>query len=187
MKRLIIFLCMAVCMAVFPAFSQRYLPEQKGLHINVGGINGFVSDAFYLNGGLSKYTDKANRWIYGIEYLQKKLPYNEILIPVARFTAEGGYYLNFLSDRSKTFFFSIGGSVMAGYESVNWNSKLLYNGASIENRDGFIYGGAVGFEIETFFADRVILLTNLRERILFGSSVNKFNFQLGIGVKIIIN
>ena len=185
MKKVIIFL--VVCMATLPAFSQRYLPGQTGLHINAGGINGFMSDAFYLNAGLSKYTEKANRWIYEVEYLQKKLSYNEILIPVAQFTAEGGYYLNFLSDRSKTFFFSIGGSVMAGYESVNWDKKVLYNGASIENKDGFIYGGAVGFEIETFFADRVILLTNLRERILFGSTVNKFHFQLGLGLKIIIN
>ena len=47
----------------------------------------------------------------------------------------------------------------------------------MKNHDGFFMQ----------FADRVILLTNLRERILFGSTVNRFHFQLGFGLKIIIN
>ena len=40
-------------------------------------------------------------------------------IPVEQFTAEGGYYLKFLSDRRKTFFLSLGLSALAGYEVSN--------------------------------------------------------------------
>lgn len=49
------------------------------------------------------------------------------------------------------------------------------------------YMGAVSFEIETFLSDRFALLINARERILFGSEINKFHTQVGIGFKVIIN
>ena len=42
--------------------------------------------------------------------------YRHVTIPSAQFTAEGGYYLNFLSDAGKVFFLNLGGSALAGYE-----------------------------------------------------------------------
>ncbi|MDR1090636.1 MAG: conjugal transfer protein TraO, partial [Prevotella sp.] len=108
-------------------------------------------------------------------------------IPVAQFTAEGGYYLNILSDASKTFFLSLGGSAVAGYETVNWGDTLLFDGSTLQNRDRFVYGGAITLEVETYLSDRVVLLLTGRERILFGSDVSKFHTQFGIGLRFIIN
>ena len=45
-------------------------------------------------------------------------------IPKAQFTAEGGYYYMFLSNYSKSLFFSIGGSALLGYEMSNWGDKV---------------------------------------------------------------
>ncbi|KAA6336103.1 hypothetical protein EZS27_015730, partial [termite gut metagenome] len=46
---------------------------------------------------------------------------------------------------------------------------------------------ALTLEAEVYLTDRVVLLANVRERLLAGSSVGKFNTQVAIGIKFIIN
>lgn len=174
------------------AQAQRYLAGQKGIQISGSFVDGFKlknedKQAFAGGIALSTYLKNGNRWVFGAEYLQKKHQYKDILIPVSQVTAEGGYYLKLLSDPSKTLFFSIGASAMVGYETVNWGKELLFDGATITSEDNFLYGGAVTFEIETFLSDRFAILLHARERILLGSSINKFHTQVGIGFKFIIN
>ena len=106
---------------------------------------------------------------------------------MVQFTGEGGYYYSFLADPSKTFLLSAGASGLAGYETCNWGNKALFDGATLTNKDTFVYGGAATLELETFITDRIILLVNARERVLWGSSVGKFSTQLGTGIKIIFN
>ena len=76
-------------------------------------------------------------------------------------------------------------------ESVKMQFKLIriqkYDGATIVNKDAFVYGGVVILELETFITDRIILLVNVREWVLWGSSVGKYSTQLGVGAKYIIN
>lgn len=182
-----VFLC--GCFGV--AQAQRYLPGQRGLEFTGGFVNGFKvskqdGQAFYGNISMSTYTKKGNRWVFGAEYLQKQFEYRDVYLPVAQITAEGGHYFKFLSDGSKTVFFSIGGSALTGYETLNWGERLLYDGASLKDKDSFIYGGAISFEIETYLSDKIVFLLRARERIMFGSAINRFQFQLGAGLKIMI-
>lgn len=174
------------------AHAQRYLPGQKGIQVTGGFVDGFTLEkkdgqAFFGGLALSSYTKNGNRWVFGAEYMQKSHEYKDILIPVSQISAEGGYYLKLLADPSKTFFLSAGVSGMAGYETVNWGKELLFDGATVSSKDNFLYGGAVSFEIETFLSDRFALLINARESVLFGSEINKFHTQVGIGFKVIIN
>ena len=127
------------------------------------------------------------RQVLGGEYLEKRYNYKDIKIPVQQFTAEGGYYLNFLSDRRKTFFLSLGLSALAGYETSNRDKKILPDGSTLLDKDCFVYGGALTLELEAYLTDRVVLLLNARERTLFGSDIGKFHTQVGVGVKFIIN
>ena len=48
-------------------------------------------------------------------------------------------------------------------------------------------GGALTLELEAYLTDRVALLLNARERMLFGSDIGKFHTQVGLGLKFIIN
>jgi hypothetical protein len=175
------------------AYAQRYLPGQRGLQFTAGSVNGVNVDtkspdfAFHAGAAFSTYTSNGNRWVFGGEYLEKRHPYKDTHLPQAQFTAEGGYYVKFLSDAGKTFFFSLGASLAAGYESVNRNEKRLSDGASIQNKDGFLYGGALTLETEIFLSNRLVLLVNVRERLLAGSSVGLTNTQIGLGLKFIIN
>lgn len=191
MKQILLLLTLSLVL-IEQAQAQRYLPEQKGFQVTGGFVDGFKlksqdGQAFFSGIALSSYTKSGNRWVFGAEYLQKRHEYKNILIPVSQITAEGGYYYKFLSDPSKTIFFSVGASAMAGYETINWGKKLLFDGATITTKDNFLYGGAVSFEIETYLTDKVVLLLNARERILLGSDINKFHTQVGVGIKFIIN
>ena len=92
-----------------------------------------------------------------------------------------------LSDARKIMFVYAGASALAGYESVNWGEKVLHDGSTLHDRDAFIYGGALTLDVEFYVADRIALLANLRERLLWGGDTRKFHTQFGAGVKIIIN
>ena len=167
--------------------AQRRLHGQQGLQATIGMVDGLRKNSLHVGAALSRFTKNGHQWTYGVEYLRKKFPYREQLIPIEQFTAEGGYYRTVLSDFSKTFFFTAGISGMAGYELVNRNKTLLYDGSTVLSKSKFLWGGAISFEIETYISDGIILLTGFRQRILPSSSVNKFHNQLGIGLKFIIN
>jgi hypothetical protein len=193
MNKSVIISFIVLCLTCFQAQAQRYLPGQKGLQFTAGTVNGFnlnpqSSDfAFHAGAAFSSYTKNGNRWVFGGEYLEKRYTYKDLSLPQTQFTAEAGYYLKFLSDGSKTIFFSLGLSAMAGYETVNWDKKQLSDGATINNKDGFLYGGALTLETEIYLSDWLVLLVNVRERLLGGSSVGLLNTQPGIGLKFILN
>ena len=187
MKRWL-FLMVCLLALVGQANAQRYLPKMKGIELRGGFVDGVQKPLNYYAGvGLSTYTKNSNRWVFGEEYLNKQYEYNNVHVPKAQITAEGGYYLKFLSDHSKTFFLSIGGSALVGYETSNWGDKLLPDGATLRNKDSFIYGGAITLELETYLSDKIVLLLNARERVLWGSSIGHFHTQFGVGLKFIIN
>lgn len=191
MIRLVLILTFVLSL-VGEAQAQRFLPGQKGIQLTASAVDGFNlkngdKQAFALGLAFSNYRHFGDHWVFGAEYLQKKNLYREELIPTSQFTAEGGYYLSYFASPRKTFLFSIGMSAMTGYESVNWGKKLLYDGSSIKNKDAFLYGGALSLELEAFLSDRTILLVHARERVLFGSTINKLHLQVGVGIKFIIN
>lgn len=193
MKRFLIILVASLTLCVGRADAQRCLPKMRGIELKAGMADGFYSHAsraetgYYFGAALATYTKGGNKWVFGGEYLQRYNPYKESRIPTAQFTAEGGFYYNFLSDARKIFFVYIGGSALAGYETVNWGEKVLFDGSRLTSKDAFIYGGALSLEVETYLADRIALLVNIRERCLWGGSTGHFHTQYGIGVKFIIN
>ena len=190
MRKVIYMLVAVVSLALFSgqAYAQRCLPGMKGVELRGGFAEGSKSPLNHYAGfAVSGYTKKANRWIVGAEYLWKNYEYRNVAVPRAQFTAEGGDYLKFLSDPSKTLFLSIGGSALAGYETVNWGNKMLYDGSKLLAKDAFIYGGAITLELETYVTDRIVLLASVRARAMWGGSLSVFTMQFGLGVKFIIN
>ena len=158
-KILCILSLFVVCLHFNQAHAQRYLPGMKAIQVTAGMADDFhwsdKSDfAYHIGAAYSVYTKNANRWVIGGEYLHKKYDYKDMRIPVEQFTAEGGYYLKFLSDRRKSFFLSLVLSALAGHETSNRNEKLLPDGSTLLDKDCFIYGGALTLEQETYLTDR---------------------------------
>ena len=191
MKKCFFMIIASLALFTGQAHGQRCLPKMQGIEVRANMADGFKlggNDGGYsLGAALSTYTKGGNKWVFGGEYLLKNQPYKEGKIPVAQFTAEGGYYLKVLSDARKTLFVYAGASALAGYETVNWGDKVLHDGAMLHDKDAFIYGGALTLDVEFYVADRVALLANLRERCLWGNSTGHFHTQFGVGVKFIIN
>lgn len=147
MKRLLfIILLFGVCLTFNRAHAQRCLPGMRGIQLT-GGLSDNMrwknGDGFGYHAGIavSTYTKNAHHWVVGAEYLEKRYGYRDCLYPASQFTGEGGYYLNFLSDRKKMFFAALGLSALAGYETVNWGESLLPDGSRLTDEDNFIYGG----------------------------------------------
>lgn len=193
MKRLLfIILLFGVCLTFNRAHAQRCLPGMRGIQLT-GGLSDNMrwknGDGFGYHAGIavSTYTKNAHHWVVGAEYLEKRYGYRDCLYPASQFTGEGGYYLNFLSDRKKMFFAALGLSALAGYETVNWGGKTLYDGARLNNKDAFVYGCAATLEMELYLVDFIALTASLRERFLWGGSMGVCHTEYGIGVKFIIN
>ena len=191
MKKCLFMIIASLALFTGQAHAQRCLPKMQGIEVKANMADGFKfggNDGGYsLGAALSTYTKGGNKWVFGGEYLLKNQPYKEKKIPVAQFTAEGGYYLKVLSDARKMLFVYAGASALAGYEMVNWGDKVLHDGAMLHDKDAFIYGGALTIDVEFYVADRIALLANLRERCLWGNSTGHFYTQFGVGVKFIIN
>ena len=191
MKKFLFMILASLALFTGQAHAQRCLPKMQGIEVRANMVDGFNpggNDGGYsLGTALSTYTKGGNKWVFGGEYLLKNKPYKEEKIPVAQFTAEGGYYLKVLSDARKMLFVYAGASALAGYETVNWGDKVLPDGALLRDKDAVIYGGALTLDVEFYVADRIALLANLRERCLWGNSTGHFHTQFGLGVKFIIN
>lgn len=194
MKRLSFIVTFVLCLVFADqAHAQRCLPGMRGIQVTGGMVDGFHSSSkrnelgHYFGMSMATYTKNANKWVFGAEFLNKYYPYKEDRIPVSQFTAEGGYYLKFLSDHNKVVLFSLGGSALAGYETSNWGEKTLFDGSTLRNKDAFVYGGAITLEMETYLSDRIVLLLTARERVLWGSSTGHFHTQFGLGLRFIIN
>ncbi|MBF0649227.1 conjugal transfer protein TraO [Dysgonomonas sp. GY75] len=190
---LIITLAFSLGLLCIKAPAQRALPGMKGIQLTGGMVDGVYSPSIqneagcYFGAAMAAYTGHSNKWVFGGEYLNRYYPYKDTRIPVMQLTVEGGYYLNILSDGSKTFFLSVGGSALAGYEIVNQSKKLLSDGATLLNKDAFIYGGAVTLELEAYLCDRIVFLMTGRERALWGNTTGRFHAQFGAGIRIMVN
>ena len=172
MKKYLFLFVTAVSLALFPgrAHAQRYLPGMKGVELRGGFANGSKCPLESLCRICRFRIYQKSRPLGSIvaEYLMKNYGYRNVNVPCAQFTAEGGYYLKFLSDPTRTVFLSIGGSALAGYETVNWGDRMLFDGSTLLAKDAFVYGGAITLELETYLTDRIVLLANIREPCLVG-------------------
>ena len=59
-------------------------------------------------------------------------------------------------------------SALAGYETVNWGEQMMPDGSRLTDGDNFIYGGALTLELSAYLTDKIVLLVNGRQRMLFG-------------------
>ena len=139
-KYLFIMICAFLSSLAGKVSAQRYLPGQTGLELTMGGVDDFAGNVKRLRGNfqvglaLSCYNRNRSRWVFGADYVKKHYAYKKIAVPKEQFTAEAGCLFPFLSDRGRNVFLSAGLSALAGYERVNRNGRLLYDGATCSTR-----------------------------------------------------
>ena len=65
-------------------------------------------------------------------------------------------------------------------------SRGLPDGSRLTDEDNFIYGGALTLELSAYVTDKIVLLVNGRQRVLFGGDCGKFHTQVGVGIRFMI-
>lgn len=131
-----------LCLACGTLRAQRCLPGTWSVELSAGAVDGLLlrdehsAHSFFGRLTWSRYRRNLNRWTFGMTYLRKDYPYKHVNVPMAQFTAEAGYFAPLLSDRRRRIVFSAGMSLAAGYETTGRGQKLLFDGATLRNRDG---------------------------------------------------
>lgn len=108
MRKYIAIIIASLALFTGQAHAQRCSPKMQGIEVRADMADGFnpggKDGGYSFGAGLSIYTKRGNKWLFGGEYLLKNNPYKDTKIPVAQFTAEGGYYFKILSDARKIVF-----------------------------------------------------------------------------------
>lgn len=179
------------------ARAQRGLPGQLGIGLSTGTLDGLLlRDSrlcyrYWAGLELARYNRNHSYWNFGAGYLHKDYAYDGVTgrqrVPVAQYTAEAGYNLPLAADRGRNVTLYGGLSALVGYETSGNGGKALEDGATLVNRDGFLYGAALGATFEGYLSDRVILLLRVRQRCALGSPTGVFHTELGFGLRFIIN
>ena len=188
MKRIVIFIVMTVAIAA-ASHAQRLIPGQRGLQLSIGVP--ITESKLFENGNFSAAMamtvnhKRANHWLFVLEYSKKNFEYSEMQIPAETVAFEGGYLLNLFSDTGKSVLLNTGITGVAGYETVNRSDKLLSDGATLNTRDRFIYGGAYHLALDIYVTDNLVLFVKGKCNVLWGSDVEMFRPSLQSGIRII--
>ena len=188
MKKSIILLVCLVAIAT-GTHAQRLIPGQRGLQLSVGvpitENKLFENGNFVCQMAMTINHKRADHWLFGLEYTKKHFAYREIHIPSETVAFEGGYLLNLFSDAGKNVLLNTGITAVAGYETVNRGEKLLLDGATLLTKDKFVYGGACHLALDIFAADNLVFFVKGKCNVLWGSDVEMFHPQVGMGIRVI--
>lgn len=190
MKKIGLLILIVLFIGTIRGFSQRCLSGQWGVELSGGWGDGYPvlkkrNLDYFLGLSFFRYARNQNKWMIGIEYVEKTYCYKCNTVPVCQFLISGGYFTNILSNRVKSLFFNLGGMFLAGYESINWGVRSFCDGASLKDENKFVGGGCLGIELETYITNRFLVSLRAREKILI-NSVKTFHFEYSIGIKFII-
>ncbi len=164
--------------------AQRILPKQKGVEINSGILVSENSDNYFISAGLIVHSKKGNYLLYSLDYSREEIQYRTCKIPMETITAEAGYSLNMIGNRKKSLMINATISAIAGYEIINRDERILFDGSVIINESSLVYGAAGRLTAEFYLSDRFTLIASGRTKILWNTSQNQFTPSVGIGLRI---
>jgi hypothetical protein len=168
-------------------YAQRLIKGQKGFEASIGLISDKkpLHDFFYMQAGMTINGKNGNYQLWAVEYSHKNHEFENYTIPVETWSVEGGYSFVLLGDWAKNISLNMGIIAVAGYEIINQGENALPNGAVIQNKDSFIYGGGLRLSLETYLNDHVVMLVQGRTKAVWGTSVERFRPSAGIGLRYI--
>jgi hypothetical protein len=178
-----IFAMVLTMLSIVAAQAQRMMPRQKGLEVNAGLLSKEVNENYYLNMTLTVNSRNGNYWIWGAEYTHQYTDYRNVQIPLETYTGEVGYSIQLLGDVRKTFTLNAGITAVGGYETINRSEAILFDGSKILDKDNFIYGTGGRLSFETYLSDRIVLLLQVRTKVLWATDLKQFRPSAGMGIR----
>lgn len=174
---------MITIISIAAAQAQRMMPRQKGLEVNAGLLSKDTDNNYYLNVTLTINGKNGNYWLGGAEYSHQFADYRNWEIPLETYTGELGYSLRLLGNVRKSITLNAGLTTVAGYETINRSKAMLSDGATILDKDNFIYGAGGRLSLETYLSDRFVLLLQGRTKVIWGTDLKQFRPSAGLGLR----
>lgn len=189
MKRLL-FVLMALAVLCGTANAQRLLPKQGGLEL-YGGLpiqkqGMFMDGSFSVGMAYMKYMRGYHYYSCGAGYFGQYYRYGGLKVPVRDYLAEGSFMFHLLSTPGKNFLVYAGAYATLGYEEVNDGKHILSDGAWLNARNRFVYGGGLQLSLEGFITDYIVLFARAKGCFLGGTDLDLFRPALNFGIRIIM-
>ena len=171
--------------------AQIHQEGQTTLELSAGLVDGFKlpgQDNFGVFAGLSysRYRSLNTYWKGTVHLNQKFYAYDKTLVPVSQWLGEATYFTRVMGLINRSWLINVGGGVAGGYESINQDRGEV-QGASLMNRSNWIVGPTLAIEGEYILTGRTILIVRAQEYYLFRSNITPTRFNLGVGVKFILD
>lgn len=189
MKR-ILFILMALALLNGTVHAQRLLPSQKGLELT-GGIpiqkKGMFKDkgfTFSING--MQYIKGFHYYHFGVNFMQQEYRYDNWRLPMRDYLADGGFMCHLFSTPGKYFLIYAGAYATLGYEEANDGERWLPDGAYLNARNRFVYGGGIQLSLEGFITDHLVIFTRAKGHFLGGTDLDLFRPALNFGIRIMM-
>lgn len=187
MKRILLVIIMSAIL-YGTADAQRLLPRQGGIEM-YGGLpvqkKGMFSEGSFAAGfQYMKYVKHYHYYHFGAEYAMQNYRYGKVMVPVMDCTAEGGFSFHLFSTPGKSILVYAGAYAVLGYEEVNGGERRMPDGALLNARNRFVYGGGVRLSLEGFVTDNIVLFARAKGHFLGGTDLDLFRPALNFGIRI---
>lgn len=171
--------------------AQIHQAGQTTIELSGGLLDGFKlpgQDNFGTFGSLSygRYRTLNSYWKGTVHLNQKFYAYDRKFVPVSQWLGEATYFTRVMGLINRSWVINVGGGVAGGYESIN-QDRWEIQGATIMNRSEGVVGPTLAIEGEYILTGRTILIARVQEYYLFRSNIIPTRFNLGIGVKFILD
>ena len=189
MKRMLLIL-MVLAVLGGTANAQRLLPSQWGLELTGGvpiqrtGMFRYRSFTFGISG--MQYIKGYHYYHFGVNYVRQEYRYRDWKLPVRDCLAEGGFMCHLFSTPGKELLVYAGIYAVLGYEEVNAGERCLPDGACLNARNRFVYGGGAQLSLEGFITDHIVLSAGAKGHFLGGTDLDLFRPALNFGIRIMM-
>ena len=190
MKKIIISGIVILVGCAQPLMAQIHQEGQSSVELSAGLVDGFKlpgrdNFGFYTSLSYSRYKTRYSYWKGSVHLNQKYYAYDQALVPVSQWLGEATYFTRVMGLVGRSWVLNVGGGIAGGYESVNQDRNMV-EGAMVINRSNWVAGPTLALEGEYILSGRSILVARLQEYYLFRSSVTPTRFNVGIGIKFIL-
>lgn len=172
------------------AHAQRLLPKQSGMEF-LAGIP-IQEDKLFSDGNFSalinylRYMKNYHYYYGGVSYLQQDYYHKNYAIPVRDYLAEGGFMAHIISTPRKSFLVYAGLVASLGYEEINKGEGWLLDGAWLNAKNGFIFGGGAQLSFEGFITDYLVLTAKAKGLFMGGTDLDLLRPSVSVGIRIIM-
>jgi len=183
MKKLLITMLFILTMNL-QSFAQQMIPKQKGFEISYSVFpNSPEKQNYMLAAGMISY-GKNGKYVFGqVGYSRKYYEYRNYDIPIDTFLLNAGYSFYLVGDSMRNVNLNLGIGALGGYEMVNRNKSILYDGSLLDSTESFIYGVSGKLSLESYLTEHIVFIVDGQLRFLQQSQLGTLHSLIGLGLR----